>query len=96
MTVNKPLSFAGLLLILLLALSCASPDSEGKNPAVNIGNQEWGISLAATPQELSQGLGGLPSLPRGKGMLFDLGEERIIAVTTVPMFLTIDVVFISE
>ncbi len=93
---NKPLSLAVLLIVVLSALSCASPASEGKTPAVNIGNQEWGISLATTPQELSQGLGGLPSLTRGRGMLFDLGEERIIAVTTVPMLFTIDVVFISE
>lgn len=95
-TVNKPLGFAWLLIIILLALSCAPPASKGENPAVNIGNQDWEISLATTPQELSQGLGGLPSLPQGRGMLFDLGEEKIIAVTTEPMLFTIDVVFISK
>ncbi len=61
-----------------------------------IGDKEWLASLANNPWELVQGLGGLAGLPQGTGMLFDLGFEQTITVTTEPMFFPLDIAFFSE
>lgn len=63
---------------------------------VTIGGKEWGVYLATTPYELTRGLGGLPYIPQGTGMLFDLGAEQLITVTTVPMLFPLDIVFINS
>ncbi|GEM_PF-801824 len=62
---------------------------------VTIGDKEWRVYLATTPYELTRGLGGLPSIPMGAGMLFDMGAEQSISVTTVPMLFPLDIVFIK-
>jgi uncharacterized membrane protein (UPF0127 family) len=61
-----------------------------------IGSKEWQASLVSTSWELSQGLGGIAELPQNTGMLFNVGSERYIQVTTEPMFFPIDVAFLSE
>jgi len=63
---------------------------------VIIKDREWLVSLATALWELEQGLGGLPELPPGTGMLFDLGFEQTIHVTTVPMLFPLDMAFLSE
>ena len=63
---------------------------------LTIRNKQWDVSLATAPWELAEGLGGLPELPTGTGMLFDLGWEQIIQVTTAPMFFSLDIAFLSE
>ncbi len=63
---------------------------------VTIGDKEWLASLASDPWELVQGLGGIPSIDAGVGMLFDLGFEQAITVTTEPMLFNLDIVFFSE
>ena len=63
---------------------------------VTIDNEEWQVSLATTPWELSQGLGSLPNILPGTGMLFDTGFEQIIEVTTVPMLFSLDIAFLSD
>jgi len=63
---------------------------------VKIGDREWSTDVATQPWELSQGLGGLSGLVAGTGMLFDLGWEQIIEVTTVPMLFPIDIAFLSD
>ena len=63
---------------------------------VTIGDKEWFASLASDPWELVQGLGGIPSIDAGTGMLFDLGFEQAITVTTEPMLFNLDIVFFSE
>jgi len=63
---------------------------------VTIGDKQWAVDIASTFWELSQGLGGLSELPAGTGMLFDLGSEQIIEVTTVPMLFPLDIAFLSE
>lgn len=63
---------------------------------VTIRDKLWNVSMATTPWELEQGLGGLAELPAGTGMLFDLGMEQTIQVTTVPMLFSLDIVFLSE
>ena len=63
---------------------------------VTINDKQWAVDIAVTPWELSQGLGGLSELPSGTGMLFDLGYEQVIEVTTVPMLFPLDIAFLSE
>ena len=63
---------------------------------VTIRDRQWTVSIADNPWELAQGLGGLPELPAGTGMLFDTGWEQVIQVTTMPMLFPIDIAFLSE
>jgi len=76
----------------VLSVVLSSPKGEA---IVTIGDRQWAVDLATTAQELATGLGGLPFLPQGTGMLFDMGVEQIIGVTTEPMLFPIDIVFIS-
>ena len=63
---------------------------------VTIGSKEWYVDVATLPWELSQGLGGVVEIPVGTGMLFDLGIEQTIEVTTVPMLFPLDIAFLSK
>ena len=63
---------------------------------VKIADKEWLASLASAPWELVQGLGGIPEIPQDTGMLFDMGFEQTIHVTTVPMLFPLDIAFFSE
>ncbi len=63
---------------------------------VRIGDKQWLISLADAPWELVQGLGGIPEMTPNTGMLFDLGFEQAITVTTEPMLFPLDIAFLSE
>jgi uncharacterized membrane protein (UPF0127 family) len=63
---------------------------------VAIKDKQWAVDIAITHWELSQGLGGLPELPLETGMLFDLGFEQTIQVTTVPMLFSLDIAFLSD
>ena len=63
---------------------------------VTIGEKQWQVSVAETPEELAAGLAGLDSMPAGAGMLFDLGSEQPVQVTTEAMLFDIDIIFISE
>ncbi len=64
--------------------------------AVRVGDKEWFTNVATLPWELSQGLGGLVELPPATGILFDMGFEQIIEVTTVPMLFPLDIALLSE
>ena len=63
---------------------------------VTIGEKQWTVDVAASPDELQAGLGGVESIPANTGMLFDLGSEQTIQVTTEPMLFNIDIIFINE
>jgi len=63
---------------------------------ITIGDNEWLASLASTSWELVQGLGGIPVMAPGTGMLFDLGFAQDITVTTEPMLFALDIAFLSE
>ncbi len=64
--------------------------------AVTIRGKQWSVSLAVTPWELTQGLGGVPGMPVATGMLFDMGVPQTIQVTTVPMLFPLDIAFLSD
>ena len=63
---------------------------------ITVGDKEWLASLANTYWEQAQGLGGIAEISPGTGMLFDLGPEQTITVTTEPMLFSLDIVFFSE
>ncbi len=63
---------------------------------VTIGTKIWSTYVADQPAELSTGLGGLSSIPADTGMLFDVGYDRPIQVTTVPMLFNLDIVFFDS
>lgn len=63
---------------------------------VSIREATWTTEVATTSSELTQGLSGRASFDTGKGMLFDLGNERIVAVNAYDMLFPIDLVCISE
>src|SRR4030043_1300993 len=63
---------------------------------LKIKDTQWIVDIANTSWEQSQGLGGLSGLPAGTGMLFDLGYEKTIEVTTAPMLFPLDIAFLSE
>jgi uncharacterized membrane protein (UPF0127 family) len=63
---------------------------------VTIKDKQWQVGVANTPWEMAQGLGGLPELAPDTGMLFDLGWEQTVQVTTVPMLFNLDIAFLSE
>ncbi len=63
---------------------------------VTIKDKQWAVDITVTPWELSQGLGGLLEVPPDTGMLFDIGYEQFIEVTTVPMLFPIDIAFLAE
>ncbi|MDP3064974.1 MAG: DUF192 domain-containing protein [Chloroflexota bacterium] len=63
---------------------------------VTIGEKQWSVAMATTPEELTQGLGGVAAIAPGTGMLFDLGQDQVIQVTTVPMLFPLDIVFIHS
>jgi uncharacterized membrane protein (UPF0127 family) len=63
---------------------------------VTITDKEWLAGLANTPWEQVQGLGGITGIAPGTGMLFDLGYEQAITVTTEPMLFHLDIAFFSE
>jgi len=63
---------------------------------VTIKDRQWVVDVASTYLELTQGLGGLQEMAPETGMLFDLGIEQTIEVTTVPMLFPLDIAFFSE
>lgn len=63
---------------------------------VVIGEKEWAVDVASTPEELLQGLAGVESIPANTGMLFDLGEEQIITVTAEGMLFPVSIIFIDS
>jgi len=63
---------------------------------VTIRDRQWSVSIASTPWELAQGLGGIAETLPDTGMLFDTGWEQYITVTTESMLFPIDIAFLSE
>ena len=63
---------------------------------VTMRDKQWQVGIASTPWELVQGLGGLSEMAQGTGMLFDMGFEQTVTVTTEPMLFPLDIAFFSE
>jgi len=52
------------------------------------------VEMALTPQEQAQGLMYRRELPEGKGMLFDMGEERPAVFWMKNTYVSLDMIFI--
>jgi uncharacterized membrane protein (UPF0127 family)/antirestriction protein ArdC len=63
---------------------------------ITIKGKQWVVDVASNYLELAYGLGGLMGLASMTGMLFDLGFEQTIEVTTVPMLFPLDIAFLSD
>jgi len=63
---------------------------------VTIGERTWEVYIADSFDERMSGLGGWSSLSPNIGMLFVMGYEAPIQVTTVPMLFDLDIVFINS
>lgn len=67
-----------------------------KNMVVRLGRTQWYVTVAKTLEEVSQGLNGVRAMPVGTGMLFDLGIEGPVKVTTEKMLFPIDIAFLDS
>jgi uncharacterized membrane protein (UPF0127 family) len=61
-----------------------------------IGKENFIVTEVNSPEDLAQGLGGISELLAGSGMLFDMGMEQFITVTTEAMLFPLDIAFLSE
>lgn len=65
--------------------------------SVQINGKQWICSVANTFAELTQGLSGIPSMPAGTGMLFDLGADyKTIQIDMTQMLFPLDIIFINS
>ena len=63
--------------------------------SVTIGDNVWSVDIASSSAELTTGLGNIASLAAGTGMLFNMGTDQVIHVTTVPMLFNLDIAYIK-
>ena len=64
---------------------------------VQINGKQWTCSVANTYIELVTGLSGMPSIPSGTGMLFDLGYDyKTIQIDMTGMLFPLDIIFINS
>ena len=64
---------------------------------VIIGDKQWTVAVASTLSELTTGLSGVPGMPAGSGMLFDLGYDcQSIQVDMSRMVFPLDIIFINS
>jgi uncharacterized membrane protein (UPF0127 family) len=64
---------------------------------VTIREKQWTCSVASTFTELTRGLSGVPAIPAGTGMLFDLGVDcETIQIDMSRMLFALDIIFINS
>jgi uncharacterized membrane protein (UPF0127 family) len=64
---------------------------------VTLRDKQWTCTVANTFTELTQGLSGVPSIPAGTGMLFDLGVDyKTIQIDMTRMLFPLDIIFINS
>lgn len=66
-----------------------------KQGTVTIRGVQWQVSIAETIPELTAGLSNIASIPAYTGMLFDMGSDTTINVTTADMLFNLDIAYIS-
>jgi uncharacterized membrane protein (UPF0127 family) len=89
---------AFMLAAALLALAATTPvwaaTVEPLEIATNAGVRVFEVEMAATPEEQETGLMYRRELPDGKGMLFDLGDERPAVFWMKNTYVSLDMIFI--
>ena len=63
---------------------------------VTIKGKQWTVDVACTYLELTYGLGMLMEMATGTGMLFDVGSEQTIEVTTASMLFPLDIEILQQ
>ena len=64
---------------------------------ITIRDKQWTCSVANIFAELTTGLSGVPSMPPGTGMLFDLGyDQKHIDIDMSQMLFPLDIIFINS
>ena len=86
------LAVAGLSLALSLAAYAFS--IEQLEIVTKNGVRVFEVEMAITPQEHEQGLMHRRELPEGKGMLFDMGQEREAVFWMKNTYVSLDMIFI--
>jgi uncharacterized membrane protein (UPF0127 family) len=87
-----PLIVAGFLLVVPLAAHALSV--EQLEIVTKNGVRVFEVEMAVTEEEQAQGLMYRRELPDGKGMLFDLGEERPATFWMKNTYVSLDMIFI--
>ena len=65
-------------------------------PSVTVGETNWPVELAITPEERSQGLSGREALEPGTGMLFIYEDDRHLTFWMPDMNFPLDMVWIDS
>ncbi|MBU0599038.1 DUF192 domain-containing protein [Patescibacteria group bacterium] len=65
-------------------------------PTVTISDKTWAVDIANTQEEIQAGLSGWPSLFLNHGMLFDLGSDLTVTITTLQMLFSLDIIFFNS
>jgi len=89
--VCRALLFAGLL---LAAFAVRAATVEQLEIVTKGGVRVFEVEMAVTPQEQESGLMYRRELPEGKGMLFDMGEERPAVFWMKNTYVSLDMIFI--
>jgi uncharacterized membrane protein (UPF0127 family) len=67
-----------------------------ENIRITINSKSWIVRCANTELERQLGLSGIPSMESQTGMLFDMGTDSRVSVTTKRMLFPLDIVYLSS
>lgn len=62
---------------------------------LTLNGKTWLVNFVDKPQDLVRGLSGKTALTPDTGMLFDMGQEQYIVITTEEMLFPIDIVLFN-
>ncbi len=63
---------------------------------IHLGDADVVVEVASTPDAEQRGLSGRPSLPEGRGMLFDMGSDSEWGFWMKDMAFAIDIVWLAK
>lgn len=66
------------------------------NGNISIGNKEYKVQIAETPEEKKKGLQGVTELPQDEGMLFIYDEPQEVSIWMKDTLIPLDIIFINE
>src|SRR3972149_10943570 len=91
---KRLLFIAGLILLVAVAFSLYFKN--GTKPAVTIAGQTLLVTIADTPEKITQGLSGSVSLPKNTGMLFVFETSSQHGFWMKDMNYSIDILWLDE
>lgn len=66
------------------------------NGNISVGNKEYKVQIAETPEEKKKGLQGVKELPQDEGMLFVYDEPQEVSIWMKDTLIPLDIIFINE